>query len=183
MQDEDRVALLGLGLNTGWTYCGAKNIVSQLNSVRAVPVIPACAASQPDADALPPLVLTRWTDVTRPSVPSPLRFTTDTSNQGMDSESDEGTLGAAVPVMRLPSLASQDGPAKCLPKGLPLSSVSWASGAFRTQVYCAPSTSQMYIWSPLPCTRKQRVFTGGRLKFPRHLLRVCGERDEKAGGE
>src|SRR6266852_1794288 len=59
-----------------------------------------------------------------------------TRQAGHLGASEEGALATALPVTRLPSLASQEGPAKCLPKGLPLSSKSCASGAFSVQENC-----------------------------------------------
>ena len=100
---------------------------------------PTCAASQPDAGALPPLVLIRWIVVTRESTPSPSWLTTLTRSHGIESASGESAFATALPVTRLPSFASQEGPAKCLPKGLPSLSKSFASGAFSVQVNCPPS--------------------------------------------
>jgi hypothetical protein len=81
--------------------------------------------------------------VARDSTPLPSWPTMLTRSHGMESASGEGTLATALPVTRLPSFASQDGPAKCLPKGLPSWSKSYASGAFSVQANCEPSLLQM----------------------------------------
>jgi hypothetical protein len=79
----------------------------------------------------------------RESTPLPSWLTMATSSHGMESGSGEGAFATALPLMRLPSLACQDGPAKCLPKDLPSLSKSWASGAFSVHVNCAPSFLQV----------------------------------------
>lgn len=56
--------------------------------------------------------------VTRESTPPPSWLTIVTRSHGMELASGEGELATALPVTRLPSFASQEGPAKCLPNGL-----------------------------------------------------------------
>src|SRR5713226_432768 len=75
-----------------------------------------CEASQPDAGALPPWVLTRWMLVARESTPLPSRLRIVTRSHGMELASGEGELATALPETRLPSFASQEGPAKCFRK-------------------------------------------------------------------
>jgi hypothetical protein len=70
---------------------------------------PTCEASHPDAGALPPLVLRRWTLVTLESMPLPSRLTMLTSSHGTESASGEGALATALPVTRLPSLPGRPG--------------------------------------------------------------------------
>src|SRR5229473_5349203 len=100
--------------------------------------------------------------VARESTPLPSWLMTLTRSQGIESASGEGALATALPVTRLPSLASQEGPAKCLPKGLPSLSKSWASGDFSVQVNWAASLLQVYTWSPFAWTwRRSCSLAGG----------------------
>src|SRR5258708_10633462 len=122
-------------------YFGAKKRESAEYGTRTS--CPACAASQPEAGALPPLVLSRWMLVARESTPVPSWFTMSTRSQGIESASGEGALATALPVTRLPSLASQEGPAKCLPKGLPSLSSSCASVAFSVHANCVTPSLQV----------------------------------------
>ncbi len=81
--------------------------------------------------------------VARESTPLPSWLRMLTRSQGIELASGEGALATALPVTRLPSLASQEGPAKCLPKGLPSLSKSCASGAFSVQANCVASPLQV----------------------------------------
>ena len=53
--------------------------------------------------------------VTPESTPFPSWLRIVTRSQGMEFASGEGELATALPITRLPSFASQEGPAKCLP--------------------------------------------------------------------
>lgn len=114
--------------------------------------------------------------VARERTPVPSWLTMLTRSQGMESASGEGTLVTALPVTRLPSFASQEGPAKCLPKGLPSLSKSWASGAFSVQENCAASPLAGVQLVSLGMNSKKKLFACGGLQLLRELLRSNRER-------
>ena len=84
----------------------------------------------------------------------------------MELASGEGELATALPVTRLPSFASHEGPAKCLPNGLPSLSKSQASATPSESNW----NSRRVILADVDLVTssvdlKKQLFVGGRLEL------------------